>query len=104
MSHLGRQVWSVHMQGSGEAIFVPSGWHHTVENLQDTLSVNHKCARPQLRLLICRSCSGGFWCQMQLGPGVASDKSQCSISTAKTQMPWHVTLVCLRLHLSEVLL
>ena len=21
-------------------IFVPSGWHHTVENLQDTLSIN----------------------------------------------------------------
>ena len=23
------------------AIFVPSGWHHTVLNLEDTLSVNH---------------------------------------------------------------
>ena len=22
-------------------IFVPSGWHHTVENLRDTLSINH---------------------------------------------------------------
>ncbi|CAL5220025.1 g1971 [Coccomyxa viridis] len=28
-------------QGIGEAIFVPSGWHHTVENLEDTLSINH---------------------------------------------------------------
>jgi hypothetical protein len=29
------------LQKEGEAIFVPSGWHHTVENLQDTLSINH---------------------------------------------------------------
>ncbi|BDA42235.1 2-oxoglutarate and iron-dependent oxygenase JMJD4 [Coccomyxa sp. Obi] len=29
------------VQGVGEAIFVPSGWHHTVENLEDTLSINH---------------------------------------------------------------
>ena len=29
------------LQGVGEAIFVPSGWHHTVENLEDTLSINH---------------------------------------------------------------
>ena len=29
------------IQGVGEAIFVPSGWHHTVLNLEDTLSVNH---------------------------------------------------------------
>ena len=29
------------IQGTGEALFVPSGWHHTVENLEDTLSVNH---------------------------------------------------------------
>lgn len=28
-------------QEAGEVIFVPSGWHHTVENLQDTLSINH---------------------------------------------------------------
>ncbi|EIE20714.1 Clavaminate synthase-like protein [Coccomyxa subellipsoidea C-169] len=28
-------------QGVGEAIFVPSGWHHTVTNLEDTLSINH---------------------------------------------------------------
>jgi hypothetical protein len=28
-------------QGPGELLFVPSGWHHTVHNLQDTLSINH---------------------------------------------------------------
>ncbi|KAK9822489.1 hypothetical protein WJX81_002142 [Elliptochloris bilobata] len=28
------------VQEAGEAIFVPSGWHHTVVNLADTLSVN----------------------------------------------------------------
>ncbi|QDZ22677.1 JmjC domain-containing protein [Chloropicon primus] len=28
-------------QGVDEVIFVPSGWHHTVENLEDTLSINH---------------------------------------------------------------
>jgi hypothetical protein len=30
-----------HVQEAGEAIFVPSGWYHTVENLEDTLSINH---------------------------------------------------------------
>jgi len=29
------------VQETGEALFVPSGWHHTVENLEDTLSINH---------------------------------------------------------------
>ncbi len=29
------------VQGEGEAIFVPSGWHHTVENLDATVSINH---------------------------------------------------------------
>lgn len=29
------------VQRAGETIFVPSRWFHTVENLQDTLSVNH---------------------------------------------------------------
>ncbi|GMI13499.1 hypothetical protein TrLO_g4216 [Triparma laevis f. longispina] len=28
-------------QLKGETIFVPSGWHHTVENLEDTFSINH---------------------------------------------------------------
>jgi len=29
------------VQASGEALFVPSGWHHTVDNLEDTASINH---------------------------------------------------------------
>lgn len=29
------------IQGAGEAIFVPSGWTHSVENLEDTVSINH---------------------------------------------------------------
>mmetsp|Transcript_15170 Transcript_15170/g.21639 ORF Transcript_15170/g.21639 Transcript_15170/m.21639 type:complete len:586 (+) Transcript_15170:130-1887(+) len=29
------------IQEQGQTIFVPSGWHHTVENLEDTLSINH---------------------------------------------------------------
>jgi hypothetical protein len=29
------------IQHPGETIFVPSGWHHTVENLAPTLSINH---------------------------------------------------------------
>ena len=29
------------VQYPGETIFVPAGWYHTVENLQDTLSINH---------------------------------------------------------------
>lgn len=29
------------IQEAGEAIFVPSGWYHQVQNLQDTISINH---------------------------------------------------------------
>lgn len=29
------------IQEPGEVIFVPSGWHHQVENLEDTISINH---------------------------------------------------------------
>jgi hypothetical protein len=29
------------IQEAGEVIFVPSGWHHSVENLDDTISINH---------------------------------------------------------------
>jgi hypothetical protein len=29
------------IQQAGETVFVPSGWHHTVENLAPTLSINH---------------------------------------------------------------
>ncbi|XP_043275606.1 2-oxoglutarate and iron-dependent oxygenase JMJD4 isoform X2 [Venturia canescens] len=29
------------IQNEGEIIFVPSGWHHQVWNLEDTISVNH---------------------------------------------------------------
>ena len=32
---------TISMQEPGETIFVPSGWHHTVENLDDSLSINH---------------------------------------------------------------
>lgn len=36
----GRQFYEV-VQEPGEAIFVPSGWHHQVWNLKDTISINH---------------------------------------------------------------
>lgn len=29
------------IQSAGEIIFVPSGWHHQVHNLEDTISINH---------------------------------------------------------------
>jgi len=29
------------IQQEGETLFVPSGWHHTVENVEPTLSINH---------------------------------------------------------------
>lgn len=29
------------IQDKGDAIFVPSGWHHQVENTLDTISINH---------------------------------------------------------------
>ncbi|XP_066596398.1 2-oxoglutarate and iron-dependent oxygenase JMJD4 [Prorops nasuta] len=31
------------IQESGQAIFIPSGWHHQVWNLEDTISINHNC-------------------------------------------------------------
>jgi hypothetical protein len=36
-----REYAIVIVQEAGETIFVPSKWYHTVENLEDTLSVNH---------------------------------------------------------------
>lgn len=36
-----RQVALHVVQEPGETIFVPSNWFHTVENLEDTLSINH---------------------------------------------------------------
>lgn len=33
------------IQEAGEVVFVPSGWHHWVENLCDTLSINHNWGR-----------------------------------------------------------
>ncbi len=51
MSRRGRHSWILRIQVAGEAIFVPSGWHHTVENLEDTLSINHKCAPDQTCLM-----------------------------------------------------
>ena len=38
---LARKLCFEVIQDTGETIFVPSGWCHTVENLEDTLSVNH---------------------------------------------------------------
>ncbi|XP_049856780.1 2-oxoglutarate and iron-dependent oxygenase JMJD4 [Schistocerca gregaria] len=29
------------LQQAGEAVFVPSGWHHQVWNMKDTISINH---------------------------------------------------------------
>lgn len=29
------------LQGSGEAVFIPSGWYHQVWNMDDTISINH---------------------------------------------------------------
>ena len=29
------------IQETGDVIFVPSGWHHQVLNLEDTISINH---------------------------------------------------------------
>ncbi|XP_019624929.1 PREDICTED: jmjC domain-containing protein 4-like isoform X1 [Branchiostoma belcheri] len=29
------------IQGPGEVVFVPSGWHHQVYNMEDTISINH---------------------------------------------------------------
>jgi hypothetical protein len=38
---LGQIKPAVVLQPAGQAIFVPSGWYHTVFNLEDTLSCNH---------------------------------------------------------------
>ncbi|CAN8264569.1 unnamed protein product [Cochlearia groenlandica] len=34
-------TWFECIQEPGEIIFVPSGWHHQVYNLEDTISINH---------------------------------------------------------------
>lgn len=39
--HLGELEKYVIYQKQGEAIFVPSGWHHQVWNVKDTVSINH---------------------------------------------------------------
>ncbi|GAB4822997.1 hypothetical protein N2152v2_010043 [Parachlorella kessleri] len=36
-----RQHMVEFIQEAGESVFVPSGWHHSVENMEDTLSINH---------------------------------------------------------------
>ena len=36
-----RELCLTIVQGPGETMFVPSGWHHQVHNEADTLSVNH---------------------------------------------------------------
>lgn len=33
--------WFEVIQKAGQTLFVPSGWHHQVWNLEDTISVNH---------------------------------------------------------------
>lgn len=33
-------------QEAGELLFVPSGWYHEVENLEDTISINHNVSQP----------------------------------------------------------
>ena len=38
---VGRLIEFSIVQGANEALFVPSGWHHSVENVEDTLSINH---------------------------------------------------------------
>ena len=37
----GQATARVDVQEAGETIFVPSGWHHCVHNVADTLSINH---------------------------------------------------------------
>ena len=37
------------IQKSNEALFVPSGWIHQVENLEDTISVNHNWINEYVR-------------------------------------------------------
>ncbi|CAA7034985.1 unnamed protein product [Microthlaspi erraticum] len=34
-------TWLECIQEPGDVIFVPSGWHHQVHNLEDTVSINH---------------------------------------------------------------
>jgi JmjC domain, hydroxylase len=39
--HIARQHLISVVQDAGDTIFVPSNWFHTVENIADTLSINH---------------------------------------------------------------
>ncbi|XP_066928511.1 2-oxoglutarate and iron-dependent oxygenase JMJD4-like [Clytia hemisphaerica] len=54
-------TYFVTFQKSGEVIFVPSGWHHQVFNLEDTVSINHNWVNA---FIVCtpppRIVGGGF--------------------------------------------
>ena len=41
-----REVALVLEQAAGETVYVPPGWHHSVENLSDVLSINHNWIHP----------------------------------------------------------
>jgi hypothetical protein len=99
-------------QEAGETIFVPSKWHHTVENLMDTLSINHnwlnraniKYSWDYLKSELNALQKGKVNGQQLSSETVASNPNSKDSSQVGDDfiLLWHVLSKKIRNHLSEV--
>ncbi|KAL7568738.1 hypothetical protein ACA910_021731 [Epithemia clementina (nom. ined.)] len=90
-------------QERGDTIFVPSRWHHTVENIEDTLSINHNWlnrANFHFSLDKLRSEVEALQNVAREETGVTSDVQVFSGNNAQVEddveLVWQITLMKLR--------